>query len=236
MKKLFENERFKPDMLKIYPTLVVGGTVLHKWAEEGRYTPYSSEDAADVISEFYRHIPEYVRVMRIQRDIPAGKIGSGVKKSNLRELVEQKIREKSIAPKEIRYREVKAKPSDLSKFSMNRFEYDASDGKEIFLSYENEDRLLAGFLRLRFPGESTRPDVDNETALVRELHVYGSEVPISSRGTIQHKGIGSKLLAEAETMAKEAGRKRISIISGVGVREYYARHGYNLSGPYMTRI
>lgn len=223
VKNLFSDSSFRPDMLKIYPTLVVGGTVLHRWAEEGKYEPYSSEDAAEAISEFYRHIPKYVRVMRIQRDIPAGRIGSGVKKSNLRELVEQKIREKGIAPAEIRYREVKDRPARLSDFSIRKFGYEASAGRELFISCENDENIIAGFLRLR------------NTALVRELHVYGSEAPLSAEGRVQHRGIGSALLKEAENIAKDSGKERILIISGVGAREYYRKHGYSSSGYYMGK-
>lgn len=237
VKRLFENPDFRPDMLKIYPTLVIKGTILEKMMNEGNYFPYSTEESANIISEFYRYIPSYVRVMRIQRDIPAGKIESGVKNSNLRELVENKIREKGIIPEEIRYREIgllrkKIHPDQLS---ILRYDYDASKGKEIFLSYQHE-RVLAAFLRLRFPGSSDRSEIDNETALIRELHVYGSSVPISEKGEVQHHGLGSRLLKEAETIAKESGFKKMIIISGVGVRNYYLKYGYSQFGPYMLKI
>jgi elongator complex protein 3 len=227
IKRLFENPDFRPDMLKIYPTLVVPGTKLHQWEREGKYKPYSSEEAAETITEFYRHIPSYVRVMRIQRDIPAGKIGSGVKKSNLRELVEDRLREKDMLPQEIRYREVKGKEIDLDEFSIKRHEYDASGAKECFLSFEDQDTLLAGFLRLRLPQGT-------QTAFVRELHVYGSEAPINDEGKVQHQGIGSKLLKHSEEIARESGKDKMAIISGVGVREYYRKRGYSLEGPYLT--
>jgi elongator complex protein 3 len=237
VKRLFSDPCFRPDMLKIYPTLVVGGTVLKKWADEGRYSPYSAEEAAEVISEFYRHIPEYVRVMRIQRDIPAGRIAGGVRKSNLRELVEERIREKGIRPAEIRYREVglAKKRIDLPDFSLKRTEYEAAGGREVFLSYDNGDGLIAGFVRLRLPPGSSRPEIGPDTALIRELHVYGSEVPIDGRGRVQHKGLGASLLAEAEETARGRGRTKMIIISGVGAREYYRKHGYALEGPYMGK-
>ncbi|MEW6721697.1 MAG: tRNA uridine(34) 5-carboxymethylaminomethyl modification radical SAM/GNAT enzyme Elp3 [Candidatus Micrarchaeota archaeon] len=237
VKNLFGDPSFRPDMLKIYPTLVVGGTILKKWADEGKYSPYSSEEAADVISEFYRYIPKYVRVMRIQRDIPAGKIDGGVKKSNLRELVEEKLREKGIVPQEIRYREIGT--AKISGFRIERMEYDASGGREAFLSYENEDRLIAGFIRLRLPEPGPRHPASGglgaKTALIRELHVYGSEAPIEGEGEVQHRGLGSALLREAEGIAIDRGMEKMAIISGVGVREYYRRFGYELEGPYMCR-
>ncbi|VVC04874.1 Uncharacterised protein [Candidatus Bilamarchaeum dharawalense] len=232
VKSLFSNEKFRPDMLKIYPTLVIGGTVLDKWTRAGKYEPYSTEEAADVISEFYRYIPAYVRVMRIQRDIPTQKIHAGVKKSNLRELVEAKLREKKIIPREIRYREVglQRKKVDLSEFALKKLEYAASGGKENFLSYENDDNLIAGFVRLRFPPNSQK-------ALIRELHVYGSEVPIDKTGSgkVQHRGFGIGLLSAAEELARKNNMEKMLIISGVGVREYYRKHGYILEGPYMMK-
>jgi elongator complex protein 3 len=240
VKKLFEDENFKPDMLKIYPTLVVGGTILKQWADSGKYAPYTSEEAADIISEFYRHIPKYVRVMRIQRDIPANRIEKGVKKSNLRELVEEKIREKGIVPREIRYREIGLsgklnKKTNIADFRLERFDYEASGGKEVFLSFDNADGFIAGFIRLRFPSSGIRPEITNEAALIRELHVYGSEIPIEAEGRVQHKGLGSSLLREAEGIARDAGRQKMVIISGVGVREYYRKFGYGLEGPYMAK-
>ncbi len=236
VKKLFTKPDFRPDMLKIYPTLVMEGTKLHEWYMSGEFSPYTTEESADVVSEFYRYIPGYVRVMRIMRDIPAPMIESGVKRSNLRELVESKIREKRIVPKEIRFREVglNGNGADTSDFSLERTIYRSSGGKEIFLSYEN-DGLIAGFTRMRFPKESTREEIDADTAIIRELHVYGTSVPIGLPGDVQHNGFGMGLLKEAERLAEEDGRKKMVIISGVGVRPYYERHGYSRLGPYMAK-
>jgi elongator complex protein 3 len=239
-KKLFEDERFRPDMLKIYPTLVIPGTELYESMKRGEYSPYSAEEAADIISEFYRYIPKYVRVMRIQRDIPATNIAEGVKKSNLRELVERKFREKGIIPKEIRYREVGLANVDFNSddFELKRLDYNASSGKEVFLSFENkDDSLIAGFLRLRMPQESHRQEIDGKTALIRELHIYGRELALDKKGkAAQHHGLGSELLSEAERIAKEEfNRNKMIVISGVGVREYYYNKGYRLLGPYVAK-
>lgn len=247
VRRLFSDPRFRPDMLKIYPTLVVPGTELEKMAGRGEFKPYDAEEAADVISEFYRHIPAYVRVMRIQRDIPADRIGSGVKKGNLRELVEAKIREKGIVAEEIRSREVglRGKPGQkrfapedfaLKRLELKRLDYDASGGKETFLSYEDKDGIIAGFIRLRFPPEGSRREINGRTALVRELHVYGPEVPLEgAEAGVQHRGLGGRLLEEAETLAKDAGKEKMIILSGAGVREYYRKHGYVRLGPYMGK-
>ncbi len=226
VKKIFEDEQFRPDMIKIYPTLVIKNTILYEMMEQGEYTPYSSEEAAEIISEFYRYIPEYVRVMRIQRDIPAPKIERGVKKSNLRELVEQRLKEKNIEIKEIRYREIGRKNNPEGRPEINILQYAASKGKEYFIAYEYPDKTLLGFIRLRIP--------THDQALIRELHIYGKAAALGKKGEIQHKGIGKMLLEQAEEIAKEH-RDEISIISGVGVREYYRKFGYTLKEPYMWK-
>lgn len=240
VQRIFEDERFKPDMLKIYPTLVIPGTKLYEMMQRGEYTPYSSEAAAEVISEFYRSIPKYVRVMRIQRDIPATNIAEGVKKSNLREMVEEAVRRKGINVQEIRYREIGWKRNKgKGPLELQRLDYEASGGKEIFLSFENEN-CIAGFLRLRImdtEAKSLRGEIDGNCALVRELHVYGDEVPLQERGGVQHQGLGSQLLLEAERIAKEEfDKKRMVIISGVGVREYYYKRDYALTGSYVGKM
>ncbi|MFH0885460.1 MAG: tRNA uridine(34) 5-carboxymethylaminomethyl modification radical SAM/GNAT enzyme Elp3, partial [Candidatus Micrarchaeota archaeon] len=249
VRKLFSSSSYRPDMLKIYPTLVLDGTPLKEMADNGQYEPYSTEEAADVISEFYRHIPSYVRVMRIQRDIPSPLIARGVKKSNLREHVEKRIADKGIIPKEIRWREAGLqgkKVPEPSAFSMRRLNYAASGGKERFLSYEDDEGLIAAFIRLRYPGKSKvhedcsgslhEPEAGSDAALIRELHVYGCELPLNARGGIQHSGFGSSLLLEAETLARNDSWERMRIISGVGAREYYRRFGYSLHGPYMEKM
>jgi len=235
VKKIFEDQKFKPDMLKIYPTLVIPGTELHKMLARGEYEPYTSEEAAEVISEFYRYIPKYVRVMRIQRDIPSNLIYEGVKKSNLREMVDEQIRKKRIEPKEIRLREAGfAKPSELRELKLTRFDYSASKGKEIFLSWENE-KHISGFIRLRIPYHPFRKEL-TDSALIREFHIYGEEAELSKKGKVQHKGLGSALLEEAEKIAtEEFGFRKISVISGVGVRKYFYKQGYKLDGPYVSK-
>ncbi|MEM4359492.1 MAG: tRNA uridine(34) 5-carboxymethylaminomethyl modification radical SAM/GNAT enzyme Elp3 [Candidatus Bilamarchaeaceae archaeon] len=236
IKRLFEHEKFRPDMLKIYPTLIIAGTPLYSLAQSGRYLPYSAEEAAEVISEMFRYIPKYVRVMRIQRDIPANIISSGVKKSNLRELVEKRIAEKGFRVNEIRNKEVGLRRASIMRMKIERLDYGASDGKEIFLSYENEE-VIAGCVRLRIPGKNVfRNEITSSTALIRELHVYGTEEALGSTGEVQHRGIGQRLLAEAERVAKEEeGMDKIIVISGTGVRGYYKKLGYKKDGVYVSK-
>jgi elongator complex protein 3 len=238
VKRLFSDEGFRPDMLKIYPALVMPGTGLEKMMREGDYEPYGTETAVETISEFYRHVPSYVRVMRIQRDIPVQLIAAGAKNSNLRQLVEERVRRKRIRTREIRMREVGSDMGNRDDFKIKKLEYGASAGKEVFISYENGDSMLAGFLRLRIPHAPFRKEIDAETALVRELHVYGAEAGVGERDPkkAQHSGFGSMLLEEAERIAQEQfGMKKMLVISGIGARDYYRKRGYRLRGAYMAK-
>jgi elongator complex protein 3 len=236
MKKLFNDQRFKPDMLKIYPTLVTKGTRLYDIYKKGKYSPYSAQEASEVISEMYRHVPYYARIMRIQRDIPTNLLEAGVENSNLREMVEKKAIEKRIEIKEIRFREPKGN-TGKTRMVLFRQDYKASEGKEIFLSFEDEKRRsIFGFIRLRIPSRPFVPEIKEKTGLIRELHVYGMEAEIGKEGYIQHKGLGKRLLKEAERIAKKEFRmKRLAVISGVGAREYYYRLGYGKDGNYVSR-
>lgn len=240
-KKLFDDERFRPDMLKIYPTLVLKGTGLYNMWKKGTYRAYSTDDAVDLLSDAMRHIPKYVRIMRAQRDIPSPLIVAGVKKSNLRQLVEQRAKEKKIKLKEIRSREVGLRRKKTSKKHVRllRHNYGAGNGKEFFLSFEDtKNDALIGFLRLRIPGQSHRKEIDSKTAIVRELHVYGREVSVGAKAegeAQQHQSYGKRLLKEAEKMAKKHGKKKIAVTSGVGAREYYRKLGYRKDGVYMGK-
>jgi elongator complex protein 3 len=169
---------------------------------------------------------------------------AGIKKSNLRELVEKECEKKGIKIQEIRYREVGHKFErgilpNLDKIKLCRFDYDASDGKEIFLSFEDvKNDILIGFIRLRIPSNPFRPEIDKNSGLVRELHVYGPTIPIGSikSEAWQHKGTGKKLLAETERIAKEEfNMKKIVVTSGIGAKEYYKKFGYKKDGVYVSK-
>lgn len=237
-KLIFENPDFRPDMLKIYPTLVVENTELYEMYKNGKYIPYDDEDALEVLLEAYKYIPRYVRVMRIQRDIPSNLIVKGVVRSNLRERVESLLKERGEVIEEIRYREIGRKNLSLKDLELEKIIYDASNGKEIFLSFVDKSfDAIAAFLRLRIPFSPFRKEIDENSSLVRELHVYGEEVELGKKGRIQHQGLGSKLLREAETISKEEfDVKKILVISGVGAREYYYKHGYREDGPYVSKL
>jgi len=243
-KILFGNPDFRPDSLKIYPTLVIKNTELYKMWKAGDYKPLSNQQAVKLLAECMRYVPKYCRIIRVQRDIPKPEIVAGVNKSNLRELVEQRAERIGIRIREIRYREVghrieRGSSVDLSSVKLCRLDYDASGGREIFLSMEDEkNNVLVAFLRLRIPGEPFRPEITDKTALVRELHVYGPSVRIGEKEKTawQHRGFGRRLLEQAEKIAVEEFEKnKMVVISGVGVRKYYYGLGYKLDGPYVSK-
>ena len=247
-KQVFTDPAFKPDMIKIYPCLVIAGTKTYDWYREGAYTPYTTEEAADLIAEVKKMLPLWVRVMRVQRDIPAGLIVAGVDKSNLRQLVQRKLAEHGDRCACIRCREVGHRLAvdnvapDLDEVEILAVPYEASEGKEIFISVEDsENNLLIGYLRLRIPSaKAHRPEINAvPSAIVRELHVYGPLVPVGKHlaKAWQHKGYGSILLSEAERVAHEDyGLKKLLVISALGTKQYYGRFGYERDGVYVSKI
>jgi len=236
---MIQDDRFKPDMLKIYPTLVVKGTELYDAWRAGEYSPMSMEDTVELLSDIKKLVPPWMRILRIQRDIPVKLIEAGVKKSHLRELVLKRLRDEGASCRCVRCREIGHVPSakELPKdadIELKEIVYEASRGKEHFISYEvpSIDSLI-GYARLRISGEGYR-----DAALLRELHVYGQMVPISGKPgkDWQHKGYGEKLLTECEKRTDSAGRRDILVTSGVGARNYYRRLGYERKGPYMAKL
>jgi elongator complex protein 3 len=236
LKQLFDNQDFRPDMLKLYPCMVLRGTKLYDDWKNGFYKPLTTEQAVRLITEFKKHVPEYVRIMRVQRDIPTKMTEDGVDKTNLRQYISQKMKQENLSCRCIRCREIKNNEIK-GKVSIKLIDYSASGGEEYFVSLENKDRIV-GFCRLRFPSQSLRKEITTDSALIRELHVYGAAVKIGSKGTGksgQHKGFGKQLLRAAENIASKTGKKKMIIISGVGARDYYRKLGYKKEGPYMIK-
>lgn len=222
---LFESSDYRPDYLKIYPTLVIEGTELHRMWMRGDYEPLSDDDAAELISRIKEILPRYTRLQRVQRDIPAHIIVAGVRKSNLRQLAKKRLEERGLMCSCIRCREAGLRGISEGDLTLNTESYDACGAKEHFISFDTVDDTLVGFLRLRLGSE----------ARIRELHVYGPLVPLGRRGGWQHRGIGARLIEMAEEIARDQGYDRISVTSGIGVRSYYASLGYRLNPPYMEK-
>ncbi|XP_014445119.1 elongator complex protein 3 [Tupaia chinensis] len=243
--EFFENPAFRPDGLKLYPTLVIRGTGLYELWKSGRYKSYAPSDLIELVARILALVPPWTRVYRVQRDIPMPLVSSGVEHGNLRELAFARMKDLGIQCRDVRTREVgiqeihhKVRPYQVE---LVRRDYVANGGWETFLSYEDPDQdILIGLLRLRKCSEETfRFELGGGVSIVRELHVYGSVVPVSSRDPtkFQHQGFGMLLMEEAERIAREEhGSGKIAVISGVGTRNYYRKIGYRLQGPYMVKM
>lgn len=238
MRRLFTDPAFRPDQLKIYPLALVESAPIYRLYQQGKFKPYTAKNLVNLLCRVKAVIPPYVRIERVIRDISSGQIiAGGAKVSNMRQLVLQEMAQRGQACRCIRCREVRL--HQAGETQLIRRDYEASGGKEIFLSIESSDgKTLYSLLRLRIPaGEPALPALQG-AALVRELHTYGHKVDIgkSADQATQHKGFGKKLLAEAEEIARtEFGRRRIAVISGVGAREYFGKLGYRLKDTYMVK-
>ncbi len=229
---IVEDPDYRPDLLKIYPTLVVRGTALYGLWRSGRYRAMTTDEAVDFLATMKAFLPPWIRVHRIQREISAGDIVAGPRRGDLRNLAQARLEERGLRCRCIRCREVGLQRKVLSDESvtLHRTDYDASKGREVFLSYEDPSATaLVAYARLRI-GETR--------AYVRELRVVGDVVPVGEapRGRWQHRGYGRRLMAECERIARdEFGHEVLFVLSGVGVRGYYRGLGYERDGPYMAR-
>jgi elongator complex protein 3 len=256
-KQLFSDERFQPDQIKFYPTVVTRGSLLYRWWRAGKYKPYSDKVLQNLIVECKKIVPPYVRIIRLIRDIPGESIEAGNMITNLRQVMQQR----GVACRCIRCRECREEKFKEENLKLNVLKYPSSGGQEFFISFDSLDgKTLYGFCRLRLPAvvvarsfttkqscasqkttrlfRSARNDKYeflNNSAIVRELHVYGELVPMGDKKKTQHGGLGTRLLAEAEKIARENDFKQLAVISGVGVRNYYKKFGYKLKNTYLVK-
>jgi len=243
---IFTDERFKPDMIKIYPTLIIKGTQLFDLWNEGTYDPLTTEQASHLIAHIKKDVPEWIRIQRIQRDIPAQEICAGIKKSNLRQYVEVEMQKHHLSCRCIRCREIghvssekTKKVTDHSLRCVHR-QYKASGGDEFFISLEDtEQDVLIGYIRLRDIVHPHRSELQSEPCMIiRELKVLGREASLGKRTSeaYQHRGFGKKLLCEAERICSEQfGKKRLYVLSGIGVKPYYRKLGFTDDGRYLSK-
>jgi len=242
--ELFSNPDFQPDLLKIYPCAILKESDLYQWWLKGKYKPYRERQLINLLKSIKKKIPYYCRIQRLVRDIPSYSVITGPAKiSNLRQVIVKEAEKEGWQCKCIRCREVRGNYNPKEKLFLFRQNYEASDGKEIFLSYENKSReKLYSLLRLRIPSQVSNnkkhflPILQN-TAIIREVHTYGQLAPISEKIIApQHRGLGRKLIREAEKITKkEFNLDKISVISGIGVRNYYRKLGYRLEDEYMIK-
>ena len=236
--ELFEGDGYQPDYLKIYPCVVVPKAALVIDYRKGLYKPYDDKTLEEILVEEMGSVPEWCRIDRVARDIPATDIEGGSKMSNIRQLIEKRLIERGTPCRDIRSREIQNFDIDPKNIELVNRAYEASGGTENFISYEDvkQDKLIA-LLRLRFPGKTFIPELKG-AAIIREVHVYGKQIAVGEHkaGEKQHVGWGTRLMNEAERLARAAGYKKMAVIAGIGTREYYAKKGYELEGTYMTKV
>jgi elongator complex protein 3 len=238
---MFSDQRFRPDQIKLYPCQVIKGSALEQWHKEGKYKPYGDAEIFEVLIETMSRVPHYCRVMRVLREIPPQYLEAGTLRIDMRDSVEAEMEKRGKKCRCIRCREIgfalRNKIDVVDDIKLDRHDYDASGGKEIFLSMVNSQNLLFAICRLRIPNEPWIEGITKDTLLVRELHVYGPEAKMGENSfeKWQHRGFGKALMLEAERIAGDLGMKKIAVISGVGVRNYYKGLGYVLEGHYMVK-
>ena len=241
-KEIFTNPDFQPDLIKIYPCVVTKNSALYNLWKKKKYKALANKQAEKLIFEIKKIVPPYVRISRLIRDIPETSIVAGPNISNLRQIIQNK----GVKCQCILCREVRGNYTAKEKLILRRIDYDASDGKEIYLEYCSPDhKKLYSMLRLRITQACRRPTSTNiktsgvyRLAIVREVHTYGKLIPLGKREkkSPQHAGLGKKLIREAERIARdEFNCPKISVIAGVGVREYYRKLGYRLENTYMVK-
>lgn len=252
LREIFDEPRFRPDMIKIYPCVTVELAELHEWWKDGRYVPYPDKDLVEMLIKAKTAVPRYCRISRLIRDIPSTSIVAGNAVTNLRQIVQAKMKKRGLRCACLRCREVGRASQEeprLARLKPVLFddEYVANAGTEHFLSFEDgKRRAVFAFCRLRLPSKTATEETAalrelipelRGVAFVRELHTYGHLVPIAGREAeaAQHKGLGRALMTEAERIAKAAGYRTLAVIAGVGVRGYYRKLGYRRSGTYMVK-
>jgi elongator complex protein 3 len=247
--RLWSDAALRPDELKIYPCSIIEGTELYRLWVEGQFRPYTDEELVALVADCKTTIPPYCRVNRVFRDIPADDIVAGSKRSNLRQLVHERLAAEGRRCNCIRCREVRASRVTEGDLGLVVHGYETDVSQEQFLSFETRENALAGFLRLSlprrradgaWPAEAAEvwggmPEIAG-AAMIREVHVYGPALGIGadSSGEAQHLGLGRRLIAEARARARAEGFDRLAVISAIGTRQYYEAQGFERGKLYMV--
>jgi len=237
-KRLYSDGNYMPDMVKIYPCVVNEYADLYQLYKQKKYRPYSDKQLWELIKKIKKITPRWVRITRLIRDIPAESIIAGNKITNLRQLIQEQANKEGWHCQCIRCREAGHQPKQNDKIKFNKIEYQTNGGQEYFLNFEsNDEKILYAFLRLRLPSNpelAIFPEL-KRAALIRELHTYGQLTKLGEKGEVQHLGLGKKLLKAAEKIAKQHHYKKIAVIFGIGVFEYYRKNGFHLEGNYLVK-
>jgi len=239
--RLWSDPAYRPDELKIYPCSLLEGTALYDIWQRGDYRPYTDDELTELLVDCKRIVPRYCRLNRVIRDIPATYVVAGSKRSDLRLSAQRAMKERGLRCNCIRCREVRHEKIAPDALRLDVFAYDTDAAREFFLSLVTPHDKLAGFLRLSLPASNlAREEMLDELrdcAIIREVHVYGTALEIGAEdaGAAQHAGLGTRLLAHAEQLARDAGFQRLAVISAIGTREYYRKHGFTLGELYMAK-
>ncbi|MBN1316364.1 MAG: tRNA uridine(34) 5-carboxymethylaminomethyl modification radical SAM/GNAT enzyme Elp3 [Anaerolineales bacterium] len=237
--RFWKDPALRPDELKIYPTALLQNTELYKYWQNGNYAPYPENELIDLVADCKVMIPEYCRVNRVMRDIPAGNIVAGSTKSNLRQLAQNRLKEQGRQCRCIRCSEVRNQQVSMDELHLDQIHYSTDATTEHFLRYVTADQKLAGFLRLSLPNKDITPIIDelDGYAMIREIHVYGPALALdkSSKGEAQHLGLGSDLIIKAQEIAVEANFSNLAVIAAIGTRDYYRKQGFRLGELYMIK-
>jgi len=233
--RLWDDASLQPDELKIYPTALLKNTELYELWQRGEYQPYDEETLVDLLTRCKPLIPPYCRVNRLMRDIPSPNIVEGVKKTNLRQIVQRRMKQEGLTCRCIRCREVRGREIDTEALRLESLRYETDATREVFLHYVTPDDRLAGFLRLSLP--QAEPPIEELTgcAVIREVHIYGPALELGDRqeGMAQHAGLGTRLIEEARRIAREEGYGRLAVIAAVGTQPYYRERGFERGELYM---
>ena len=177
---------------------------------------------------------------RVIRDIPSTNVVEGNRRTSLRQDVHDEMKRRGTRCECVRCREVRGKSVSADSLKLDDLVYQAGAAQEHFISYVTPDDKLAGFVRLSLPDKDSPQtglsDLDS-AALIREVHVYGQSLAVGAEkeGAAQHAGLGTRLLEEAERVARINGFKRMAVISAVGTRGYYLERGFERGELYLTK-
>lgn len=248
---MYEDLRFKPDFVKIYPAQVIAGTQMYEEWQRGEFTPYSDELLKDVLKEIKKITPPFVRIDRLVRDISKKWVAAGTKATNMRQYIQAEMKQEGWSCLCIRCREIKERDYLGTPVLISR-KIETLGATEYLLTFENykvpslvksssdlQESRLYSLLRLRLPvgGKVLFQELQG-AAIIRELHTYGKTVEHDQKKSThtQHKGLGKQLMAKAESVASANGYKKIAVISSIGTRDYYRKLGYEREGLYMTKM
>ncbi len=242
---------YQPDEVKLYPCALVKGTGLCAHYADRSWQPYTEEELLDVLTADTIATPPFMRISRMIRDISAHDIVAGNKKTNLRQLVENTVRESGNPISEIRYREISTEEASVEDLVLDSIIYETGTTHEHFLQWAtvqsgqtllHDRERIAGFLRLSLPDQDyIRKNrgclpIGLGEAMIREVHIYGKAAKLHSLGEgAQHQGLGRQLVEKACGIAKSQGYSKVNVISAVGTRKYYRSLGFTDKGLYQQR-